>query len=77
MSNDLKFVIPLPPPNLTANLHVGHALAIAVEDCLARYHRMTGKEVLYLPGTDHGGISTQFVVEGLLWKYEGDESLAI
>jgi valyl-tRNA synthetase len=62
------FCVPLPPPNVTGALHCGHALTVAVQDCLARWYRMSGKTVLYTPGFDHAGISTQSVVEKRLWK---------
>lgn len=62
------FVIPLPPPNVTGALHIGHALAVSVQDALIRWNRMQGKTVLYTPGFDHAGISTQSVVEKRLWK---------
>ena len=57
------FSIVLPPPNVTGNLHVGHALDHTLMDILSRWHRMTGDEVLWLPGMDHAGIATQNVVE--------------
>ncbi len=57
------FSIVLPPPNVTGNLHVGHALDHTLMDILARWHRMSGDEVLWLPGMDHAGIATQTVVE--------------
>lgn len=57
------FVIVIPPPNVTGSLHMGHALNNTLQDILIRYHRMNGDEALYLPGTDHAGIATQFVVE--------------
>ena len=60
------FVIIMPPPNVTGALHVGHALTIAVEDLMSRWHRMRGEPTLYLPGTDHAGIATQWVVERML-----------
>ena len=63
-----KFVIPAPPPNVTGALHIGHALTIAIQDSLIRYNRMKGKTVLFLPGFDHAGISTQSVVEKMLWN---------
>ncbi|HEV2082723.1 MAG TPA: valine--tRNA ligase [Brevundimonas sp.] len=53
----------IPPPNVTGSLHIGHALNNTLQDVLARYHRMRGKAVLWLPGTDHAGIATQMVVE--------------
>eukprot|EP00758_Cryptobia_borreli_P005671 Tbor_TRINITY_DN4958_c0_g1::TRINITY_DN4958_c0_g1_i1::g.9618::m.9618/K01873/VARS, valS; valyl-tRNA synthetase len=58
-----KFVIILPPPNVTGYLHLGHALTGAVQDSVVRYQRMRGRDVLYLPGTDHAGISMQVMVE--------------
>ena len=56
---DEKFVMVIPPPNVTGSLHLGHALAAAIEDCLTRWHRMRGDATLYVPGTDHAGIATQ------------------
>ncbi|EOB12025.1 valyl trna synthetase [Nosema bombycis CQ1] len=52
------------PPNVTGSLHIGHSLMIAIQDCLTRYKRMKGFEVLYLPGTDHAGVATQLTKEG-------------
>lgn len=63
-----KFSICLPPPNVTGSLHLGHALTVAVQDLLCRWHRMRGFNVLWIPGTDHAGIATQVVVEKKLWK---------
>ena len=57
------FTIIMPPPNVTGELHMGHALTIALEDLMIRWHRMLGDPSLYLPGTDHAGIATQVVVE--------------
>ena len=57
------FTIIMPPPNVTGELHLGHAQRAAIEDALTRYHRMKGCVALYLPGTDHAGIATQVVVE--------------
>ncbi|KAK1782807.1 tRNA synthetases class I-domain-containing protein [Copromyces sp. CBS 386.78] len=65
-----KFVIPLPPPNVTGALHCGHALANSLQDTLIRWYRMKGYEALWVPGCDHAGISTQSVVEKMLWKKE-------
>ncbi len=62
------FVVIMPPPNVTGELHMGHALTTAVEDLMVRWHRMMGEPALYLPGTDHAGIATQVVVERLLAK---------
>lgn len=64
------FVIPIPPPNVTGKLHCGHALATALQDVMIRWHRQRGYTTLYLPGCDHAGISTQSVVENMLWRRE-------
>lgn len=56
------FTIPLPPPNVTGQLHLGHAAMLAIEDILIRYKKMTGHEVCWLPGTDHAAIATENVV---------------
>ncbi|SPQ19727.1 144596a7-ce23-44ea-9b4d-a63bfe5c8a9c [Thermothielavioides terrestris] len=63
-----RFVIPLPPPNVTGALHCGHALANSLQDTLIRWYRMKGYSTLWVPGCDHAGISTQSVVEKMLWK---------
>lgn len=63
-----RFVMMLPPPNVTGVLHVGHGLMLTVEDIIARYQRMKGKKTLWLPGTDHAGIATQVKVEQKLDK---------
>src|SRR5437870_10022679 len=57
------FTLVMPPPNVTAILHVGHGLNNAVQDVLVRWARMKGQETLWVPGTDHAGIATQNVVE--------------
>ncbi|MGI8551783.1 MAG: valine--tRNA ligase [Dehalococcoidia bacterium] len=57
------FTIIMPPPNVTGELHLGHALMDTVEDALVRWHRMLGDRTLWLPGLDHAGIATQMVVE--------------
>jgi valyl-tRNA synthetase len=62
------FCIVIPPPNVTGSLHMGHALNSTLQDILSRYKRMTGFNVLWLPGTDHAGIATQNVVERELAK---------
>ena len=62
------FTIIMPPPNVTGELHMGHALTTALQDLMARWHRMKGEPTLYLPGTDHAGIATQVVVERMLAK---------
>ncbi|CAM9348180.1 unnamed protein product [Chrysoparadoxa australica] len=68
-----KFIMVIPPPNVTGSLHLGHALTAAIEDTITRWHRMQGHATLYLPGTDHAGIATQTVVEKKLKK---DENLS-
>ncbi len=60
------FTVIMPPPNVTGELHHGHALTIALEDLMSRWRRMKGDPTLYLPGTDHAGIATQVVVERML-----------
>jgi valyl-tRNA synthetase len=62
------FYIPIPPPNVTGTLHIGHALTLTLEDIMVRYHRMKGDETLWVPGTDHAGIATQAKVEQKLAK---------
>ena len=57
------FVMVIPPPNVTGTLHLGHALNNTLQDVLARHQRIEGRNVLWLPGTDHAGIATQVVVE--------------
>jgi valyl-tRNA synthetase len=57
------FVISMPPPNVTGELHLGHAMFVAMEDLLIRYHRMRGEPTLWVPGSDHAGIATQLQVE--------------
>jgi len=65
------YAIFIPPPNVTARLHLGHALNNSLQDILARAHRMMGFEVLWMPGTDHAGIATQTVVEQRIQREEG------
>ncbi|MFH1775428.1 MAG: valine--tRNA ligase [Chloroflexota bacterium] len=60
------FVIIMPPPNVTGELHVGHALTATLEDVMIRWHRMRGEPTLWVPGIDHAGIAAQVVVERLL-----------
>src|SRR5947209_13145907 len=62
------FCIMIPPPNVTGRLHIGHALNNTLQDILARFERMRGKDVLWQPGTDHAGIATQMVVERQLME---------
>ncbi len=63
-----RFVITIPPPNVTGTLHMGHGLTSAIEDLMTRYHRMKGARTLWVPGTDHAGIATQAIVEKNLAK---------
>jgi hypothetical protein len=65
------YSIVIPPPNVTGILHLGHVLNNALQDILARRARQEGKEVLWLPGTDHAGIATQAKVERELREKEG------
>ncbi|MFC1944415.1 valine--tRNA ligase [Chloroflexota bacterium] len=65
-SSGKPFVIIMPPPNITGELHVGHALTATLEDTLIRWHRMNGEPTLWLPGVDHAGIAGQNAVEKLL-----------
>jgi len=67
-SDEKPFVVCMPPPNVTGDLHMGHAMFVAVEDILVRHARMLGKPALYLPGKDHAGIATQLVVAKQLAK---------
>lgn len=62
------FVIIQPPPNITGDLHLGHALTATLEDIMVRWHRMQGDATLWLPGEDHAGIAAQVVVERMLAK---------
>ncbi len=62
-ANPGSYCIQLPPPNVTGVLHMGHAFNQTIMDALTRYHRMRGRNTLWLPGTDHAGIATQIVVE--------------
>jgi len=64
------YTVAIPPPNVTGSLHMGHACRVTFEDVLVRYHRMLGRNALWIPGTDHAGIATQVVVERKL-KAEG------
>ncbi len=67
-SGQKTFTIIMPPPNANDPLHVGHAMFVTIEDILIRFHRMKGEAALWLPGTDHAGIETQFVFEKKLAK---------
>ena len=64
---DIKpYVISIPPPNVTGELHLGHAMFVSMEDLMIRYHRMKGIPTLWVPGSDHAGIATQLQVERML-----------
>ncbi len=65
------FSVVIPPPNVTANLHIGHALDNTMQDILVRFNRMNGKNTTWIPGTDHAGIATQIKVEQMLREQEG------
>ena len=74
-SDNEAITIMMPPPNVTGSLHIGHALNMTLQDVIARYWRMKGKDVLWQPGTDHAGIATQMLVERQILK-EGVTSRA-
>ena len=65
------FAMVLPPPNVTGTLHMGHAAMLAIQDVMARYHRMKGEKTVWIPGTDHAAIATQSKVEKILLEEEG------
>ncbi|MDP3921557.1 MAG: valine--tRNA ligase [Candidatus Omnitrophota bacterium] len=67
-SGDRRYVIVIPPPNVTGILHMGHALNNSIQDIMIRWHRMKGDDTLWVPGVDHAGIATQNVVEKKLAK---------
>jgi valyl-tRNA synthetase len=70
------YVVPMPPPNVTGSLHMGHALMVTFQDALTRWHRMRGYNALWIPGMDHAGIATQMAVERLLAR-EGTTRLGL
>ena len=70
------YCIVIPPPNVTGSLHMGHALNNTIQDILIRYKRMDGYNTLWVPGTDHAGIATQWVVERML-RAEGTSRVAL
>ena len=74
--NAEPFVISIPPPNVTGELHLGHAMFVGVEDLMIRYQRMKGRRALWVPGTDHAGIATQLQVEKML-REEGTSREAL
>ncbi len=67
-NNKNNFSIIMPPPNITGNLHIGHAFQQSIIDIIVRYNKMKGKNILWIMGTDHAGISTQILVENYLKK---------
>ncbi|TKR59860.1 hypothetical protein L596_029472 [Steinernema carpocapsae] len=67
-SGGSRYRMVLPPPNVTGNLHLGHAFTVAIQDSICRSRRMFGADVSWIPGFDHAGIATQTVVERQLWK---------
>lgn len=69
---DERFVMVIPPPNVTGSLHLGHALTVAIQDALTRWHRMRGHATLWIPGTDHAGIATQVCILALLFEWIND-----
>ncbi|MFZ4632049.1 MAG: valine--tRNA ligase [Patescibacteria group bacterium] len=69
--NAESYTIVLPPPNITANLHIGHSSMLAIEDLMIRYKRMSGYRALWIPGTDHAAIATQMVVEKRIFQETG------
>ncbi|MGA9348106.1 MAG: valine--tRNA ligase [Anaerolineae bacterium] len=69
------FVISMPPSNITGELHIGHALVMAIEDMMIRWHRMRGEPTLWLPGNDHASIGTHNVIEQALDKRTADDLL--
>ena len=70
-SKKKPYTIVIPPPNVTGQLHMGHALDETLQDILIRYKRLSGYEALWVPGTDHAGIATQIKVEEVLRKEQG------
>ena len=71
------FCVVIPPPNVTGNLHMGHALNNTLQDVLCRYWRMRGRDVLWQPGVDHAGIATQMVVERMLMERQEPDRRAM
>ena len=71
LPKDKRFIMLLPPPNVTGSLHLGHSMMGAIEDTIIRYKRLKGYSALWVPGVDHAGIATQSVVEKKVLKDEG------
>lgn len=76
VSKEEKFSVVIPPPNVTGSLHMGHALNATLQDIVCRWQRMKGKKVVWVPGFDHAGIATQYVVERSL-QQEGKSRLEL
>src|SRR6185369_17398409 len=74
--NSKPFTMSMPPPNVTGELHMGHAMFVTIEDVIVRWHRMLGESALWLPGSDHAGIARQSQVEKLL-RSEGSSRQAV
>jgi valyl-tRNA synthetase len=70
-SDKPPFTVVIPPPNVTGALHIGHALTSSIQDTIVRWKRMSGFNVLWVPGMDHAGIATQTVVEKMLQRERG------
>ena len=75
-SEKAPFVVSMPPPNVTGELHMGHAMFVTLEDVIIRWQRMCGHPTLWVPGTDHAGIATQLQVERMLLR-EGTSRVAV
>ena len=71
-----RFVITMPPPNVTGSLHTGHALFVTAQDIMVRYHRMCGDDTLWVPGVDHASIAAQFVLDKILAE-EGESRASL
>lgn len=70
-TNQEKYSLLFPPPNVTGNIHLGHALTATIQDVLIRWKQKNGAQTVWIPGTDHAGIATQVVVEKILQKELG------
>ena len=71
-----RFSLVMPPPNITGSLHIGHALDLTLQDIIIRHMRMSGRETLWLPGTDHASIATHAKIEEML-ESEGTSRLEL
>eukprot|EP00210_Caulerpa_lentillifera_P001746 g1676.t1 len=77
LNSEECFMIPMPPPNVTGRLHMGHAMFVTMQDVMIRFARMQGKSALWIPGTDHAGIATQMVVEKMLKQNESIDRVSL